>query len=131
MVIWVQQVLSHGNIHCPVPYWYCDLKIYIYNTIHKEEYYICIFQQVVHIFERDLTLIFLTFTNKALNRNCSTQVCAHRLGLLRKISSIEQRGSSEIHTVSKITAYEQHTDATQKPDVPSFSARWPDGFSRC
>lgn len=65
------------NVQLAVPYWYCDSNIYIYNAIHKEEYYKCVFQQVIHISERDLALIIFSHFYKQSMKQELLKACMH------------------------------------------------------
>lgn len=81
------------------------------GLIQFRPFYDMLFQQVIHVCERDLMLIaLLIFKNRELN---GIAQCMHKLGLLELYQALE-RGSREVHTIPKMTAYEQQTSSSQK-----------------
>lgn len=57
---------------------------------------------------------FSHFQKQRIKWNCSMQVCMHKLGLL-KLYQVLEREPREVHTIPKMTAYEQQTSSSQMP----------------
>lgn len=73
------------------------------GLIQFRPFYDMLFQQVIHVCERDLMLIaLLIFKNRELN---GIAQCMHKLGLLELYQALE-RGSREVHAIPKMTAYD-------------------------